>query len=505
LYEPEAVQVLVFLSRGGILGDRKILGESAVKQYLKKDEEFIHEGNNLFVFQRTAITSEDFDNDEGPWTEISMRNIDLVVKKIETDGEKRKRKLETQLKDYQYIGSLSFIMAGSKKNYWIEPEVDLTSVLGDASARESFFKGISSTLKLDMLNQSLFGGEDIYGSSIDAFPFDVNLYAFRTKDKKEKRNTTSPPRHLLLDYDIEEESSDSVMDGPSSFSTPESQSFSLDDSSQEETETKSSSDSKGFQYKNQLNIVMKTIIRFMGYHLTFWHLNRENFEKNKKNAARIRKDIQVLQGGINTLLVEDESAKKKISLRKKSKKGKPSLTEDDIIYRSSVYSSNLCEIDENVSNVILFLNDRAGIIEGMESEAQFDKLEEVAELSQIIIPLSDQLSGGRKNVIQSFEILRSNLTNSQNRLRNTIDVFNSYRESKRRMSQKKTTFILNIIFAAFAIYELADYVGNFILFGQSSDNDWLTSLGLFIAGIGILLVLFMIIYFFMLKIIWKEE
>ena len=73
------------------------------------------------------------------------------------------------------------------------------------------------------------------------------------------------------------------------------------------------------------------------------------------------------------------------------------------------------------------------------------------------------------------------------------------------MGQKKTTFILNIIFAAFAIYELADYVGNFILFGQSSDNDWLTSLWLFIAGIGILLVLFMIIYFFMLKIIWKEE
>lgn len=495
--------MLVFLSRGGILGDRKILGKSTVSQYLRKDEESIQEGNNLFIFRRNPITSEDFDNDEGSWTEISMRNIDLNLKKIQTDGEKRKQKLETQLEDYQYIGALSFIIAGSKKNYWIEPEVDLTSVLGDASARESFFKGISSTLKLDMLNQSTFGGEDIYGSRIDAFPFDVNLYAFRSKDKK--GNTTSPLTELLLDYDVEENSSDTVMESPASYTTPEPQSFSFGDNAQEEKEATSSSDQKGFQYKNQIDILLKTITRFMGYNLAFWHLKRENFEKYKKNAARIRKDIQVLQGGINTLLVEDESAKKKISLSKSKKKSSSSLTEDDIIYRSSVYSSNLCEIDENVSNLILFLNDRAGIIEGMESEAQFDKLDEVAELSHVLIPLSDQLSGVRKNVIQSFDILRSNLTNSQNRIRNTIDVFNSYRESKRRMSQKKTAFILNIIFAAFAIYELADYVGNFILFGQNPDNDWLTSLWLFLAGIGILLVLFMIIYFFMLKKIWKED
>jgi len=102
--------------------------------------------------------------------------------------------------------------------------------------------------------------------------------------------------------------------------------------------------------------------------------------------------------------------------------------------------------------------------------------------------------------------LRSNLSNSQNRLRNTIDVFNSYRESKRRMNQKKTANMLNIVFVALAIIEMADFFAGFTTYALSKDPyDWVGAGAMFLIAIGFLLIIALFIYIFLLRKMWKAE
>ena len=403
------------------------------------------------------------------------------------------------------MGSLSFLVCGTTTNYWIEPEVNLSAVISDASARETFFTGMSSTLKLDILNQGIFASDEIRGNRINSLPFNVNLFAFRSENTKEVRHKNLLPTHILLDYDVDDDSDTGTDEMSGNMFSNQSQTpFSYGDDRGDE-KSAASSEKKDIHYRTHMENLVKTISRFMGYHLAFSHLFSNDHKKYKKNAAQIRDNIQGLQSNINSILLKDEAGEKKKKGSKTAKSG--SLpTEDDIIYSSSVFSSSLTEIDENVSNLILFLTDRFGKVERTETEAQFDRMEEVPELGDVLISLSDEMKSWRDTILKSFSRLRSNLSNSQNRLRNTIDVFNSYRESKRRKNQKKTANMLNIVFIALAIIELSDFFSGLITYALSQEPyDWAGAGAMFLVAIGFLLIIAIFIYIFVLRKMWKEE
>ncbi len=417
-------------------------------------------------------------------------------------GKKRRNKLESRFRDHDFVGSLQFFVCGTTKNYWIEPEVNLSAVISDASARETFFTGMSSTLKLDILNQGIYASDEIRGNRINSLPFDVNLFAFRSGSKKQGDPENILPTHILLDYDVDDDSGDTTESKAGNmFSNQSETPFTYGHDAPEE-KSAASSGKKDTYYRTHMENLVKAVSRFMGHHLTFNHLFQNNHLEYKKNAAQIRDNIQGLQSNINSILLEDEEGKKK----KKKKKSTPVPTEDDIIYSSSVFSSGLTEIDENVSNLILFLTDRFGKVERTETETQFDRMEEVPELGDVLISLSDEMKSWRETILKSFSRLRSNLSNSQNRLRNTIDVFNSYRESKRRKNQKKTANMLNIVFIALAIVELSDFFSGLITYALGQEPyDWAGAGAMFLVAIGFLLIIAFFIYIFVLRKMWKEE
>ena len=437
---------------------------------------------------------------------ISIKVIDENLGTMAAEGKKRRKKLESLFREHNYVGTLSFLVCGTTPNYWIEPEVNLSAVISDASARETFFTGMSSTLKLDILNQGIYASDEIMGNSINSLPFDVNLFAFRSGNSNEGSHKDVLPTHILLDYDVDDDSTDAAEDMPGNMFSNQAQTpFTYGDDSGEEKPT-ASSEKKDIYYRTHMENLVKTLSRFMGYHLTFGHLFKNNHKEYKKSAAQIRENIQGLQSNINSILLKDEEGKKKKKAGSKTAKSGALPTEDDIIYSSSVFSSSLTEIDENVSNLILFLTDRFGKVERTESEAQFDRMEEVPELGDVLISLSDEMKSWRGTVLKSFTRLRSNLSNSQNRLRNTIDVFNSYRESKRRKNQKKTANMLNFVFVALAIIELSDFFSGLITYALGQEPyDWAGAGAMFLVAIGFLLFIALLIYIFVLRKMWKAE
>ena len=489
---------MAFLSQG-ITDETRKRELSDPSKYLKEDEEFIQEGNSIYIFSRRPVISKEQDDDKETWKEISIMDIHETLNKINSWSKSRSRELDSKMTNHSYIGSFSVLICGSKKNYWLESQVDLSDIIGNAEARETFFSGMSSNLKLDILNQGIFGSDDISGNTINSLPFEANLYAFRGEGGAGSKSISSIPTHLLLDFDVEEEEDDTENDMNSTSFSPGQFMTHSEGETRDESKT-SSRDKKDIHFKTHIKNIIRTISSFMGSHMAFQSVFRENFNQYKKKAAKIRKSIQGLQSDINGILLGDDE-KKKI----KKGTGRSTLpTEDDIIYSSSVYSSSLTEIDENVSNLILFLTERRGNIERMEIEAKLDNPKEVPSLGDTIEKFTEQLKVWRENILNSFDKLRRNLTNSQNRLRNTIDVFSTYRESKRRRGQKKMANTLNFIFSALAIVELSDFLGGLVTYGLTH-NDWAGAGIMFLQAFSFLLVIALFIYIFVLRNIWKEK
>jgi len=497
--------VLVFLSKSVISEDRIGKETTNISDHLVEGEEHFQEGNSLFIIKKTIVEPDEPADNASPWKEVSMKVIDETLESMAAGEKKRRSKLESVLRSYDYIGSLSFLVCGTTKNYWIEPEVDLSAVIGDATARETFFTGMSSTLKLDILNQGIFVSDEIRGNRINSVPFDVNLYAFRPGNTNERSRENILPTNILLDYDVDDDSKNSSEDTPGGMFSNQSQTpFSYDDDGGEEKKT-TTPEIKDIHYRTHMENLIKIISRFMAYHLVFNHFFQNDHKEFQKNAAQMRENIQGLQSNINSILLKDEEGKKKKAGSKAAKSG-ALPTEDDIIYSSSVFSSSLTEIDENVSNLILYFTDRFGKVERTETEAQFDRMEEVPELGDVLISLSDEMKTWRETVLTSFSRLRSNLSNSQNRLRNTIDVFNSYRESKRRKNQKKTANMLNFVFVALAIIELSDFFSGLITYALGQEPyDWAGAGVMFLIAISFLLLIALMIYIFLLRKMWKAE
>ena len=494
------LQVLAFLSQG-IIDESKKNDKLIPSDHLQEGEEYIQERNSLFILLKRPVIFEEGDNPETPWKEISIKDIHKTLKDIDSKSKTRRAQLESRFSNYTFVGSFSVLICGSKKNYWLEPEVDLSAIIGDAEARETSFIGMSSTTKLDILNQGIFGSDNISGNIINSLPFEANLFSFKGEGAVGAKSIGSIPTYLLLDYDVAED--DDLTENnmnTSTFSAPHS--FTITGGEPGDGIKTTSMAKKDIHYKTHINNILKTITGFMGYHLAFQNLYKNNFNQYKKNAARIREDIQGLQSDINGILLGDAETKRRKSKTGVVKGSKP--TEDDIIYSSSVFSSSFTEIDENVSNLILFLTDRGGTVERMEDEAKLDSLKEAPLLGNVITKLTEELKVWRGNILTSFERLRRNLTNSQNRLRNTIDVFNTYRESKRRKGQKRMANTLNFIFSALAIIELSDFLGGLVTYGLSN-NDWSGAGIMFLEAVGFLLLIALFIYIFVLRKMWKEK
>jgi len=516
LFDPEVVSIHVYISKSLLTGEGQVGKKTYLSDHLGENEEFIQEGNAVFVISRTKI--EDDEGDEGLWKEVSIRNMEEVLNRARKDGVERQEQLVKHLGTYQFIGTLEILSCGSNKNYWTEPQVDLSAFLADAKARETFSMGMSSTLKIDILNQAIYHSEEIRGAAIRSLPFDVTLFAFPEDDQQLSGSGAGLPTRLFLDYDIEEESDEHSSGSPESMSLMDD----LDGISiitdggvhdgsywpgnpppPEDDDKGTGQEKEGIRYRTHIDGLLNMLSRYIGFQMAFKYLHSENLNDYMRSAAKIRKDIQGLQSDINALLLADEGGKKtKAGTGKGSKEGRLP-TGDDIIYRSSVYTSSITEIDENVSNMTLFLNDRNGIIERIESEANLTKLEE-GEMTDIAANLPDELKSWRSSIISSFDRLMRNLSNSQDRLRNTIDVFNTYRESKRRKSQKRTANTLNLIFSALAIIELSDFVGGLVTYALTH-NDSMGALVMFGEALGVLLFFALIIYLLVLRKFWKED
>lgn len=479
LYRPEAVRVVFFLTedlgRGEVGKGVRSLSEMTL------GEDYILEGSGLFVILRKPIASgdgEDQSLEEG-WRKVSLKDIDETFSKVKTDGDRKRKELKEQLSGFVHIGDVSLLVCGNRGGYWTESQLELDSPFAEGKGQS--LTEMSSVLKLDVLNRTLFHSKTIMTCQFDMFSHPVEMFAFRTEGTKKIGGRSFLPGNILLSYEVGSEEA-SVSEGG----------FSLEAS----LGSDGTPDSEGeASYRADIGDLVKLASRYVGHHLSFQHLYRESYKEYQKEVAGIRRDIQYLQRNINRILMGDEGRKRK--------RGEIPLSEDDIIYRSSVYSSDLTEINEDVSTYVLFLNDLNRTIERMEGEMGFGGGLEVPGLRDATVSLSDEMQEGRRTTLMSFEKLSRDVLSLQNRLKNSVDVFNTYRESSRRSSQKRMANTLNIIFAALAVIELSDFIGGLVIFGLDK-NNWASALRLFGIACAFLLLIAFFIYIFVLRKIWSE-
>lgn len=506
LFDPEVITVYMYLAKSVLAGESPVGEKLSLSGLLKENESYIQEGNSVLLILRERVSRDD--DGGGLWKNISLQTVERALDAAEQGGNKRRRGLERHLGKHDFIGSIQMIICGSKKNFWTEPQVDISAFLADAQVRETFFTDMSSTLRIDLLNRAIFHSEEMSGGRIKSLPFDATLFAFPTEDHQGSGSSAKVPTRLFIDYDVERESEAKVLSGGGLVGYVDDFDGITIVQDEAEVEMKlpepppdQAPDKEDLSYRPHLDDLITIIARYMGFQLTFLHLYSGNYKRYKKNAARIRKEIQGLQSDINALLLADDRGKKAVGSKTRGKGKLP--TGDDIIYRSSVYSSSITEIDESVSNMTLFLNDRSGIMDRIETEVHFDRGDE-SNLSDFMVYLPEELEGGREGIISAFARLVKNLSNSQDRLRNTIDVFTTYRESKRRKQQKKTVNRLNLIFSALAIVELADFIGGLVTYAMGHD-DWGGAMMMFAQAFGFLLFIAFIIYLVFIRRFWKEN
>lgn len=316
---------------------------------------------------------------------------------------------------------------------------------------------MTSTVRIVLLNNELFSSPTILGNTMESHRFAPNIYSFLPPVKKGTSESVSPKTYMI-EYEAKEEGSfGKEEEGPS---------------------------------EHVIREFASTLIRFIGLHLNFISLYKKEYRTYQKSAPRIRERIQRLNRKIDSLLRGTPTSKKE-------KKGEDG-GEVALLHTASVCFTNLMELDENLSNNILYLNDGISTVERMEADLGTKKIDESAGGTMVINPLTQHLLTMRNTIIFAFTNLRENIENSHTRLRNTVDSFKTYQENRRRAVSEKSEKTFNTVFILLAILTIGDAVGNFLVYAKET-GDWLGAAVGFSGVLVVLILVFGLIYYLVLR------
>ncbi len=487
MYSPVITSFLVFFNKDKKYNTGQML-KHLQKKVLKDGERLLHQDRLILFALRdetlggnlgeTRNNVNDFiavDPEEISKKRIRMTNIAIS----------RSRSIGKKVKGINYVGHFSIIHCGSKKEYWTDAQVDILNGPGGNQKGESVYGGMTSVLNLDIMNNICFNAEDIYTSKVRTPILNMKIFGFKKgilkKDSFIDVISDAPiPKNYFMTYDHH----DGLFTG---------------DGLGSETKSKVNLREGGDYFDNVLidksgirSQFSKTVDRvgiYIGYHVFLDFFNRDELLDSMKEVKAIRKNIHKLQKDIDIIL--------------EMKKVRKHRKDYHVIYDSSVYSAQLTEINENMATNVLFLRERQRLIQDFETEEQFHSLKKPTAMSDMIRDLQSEFNNWRDKILRDADMVARTIGDLQDRLRNVVEVFNTYRESVRRKNQRRLNYGMNIIFAALALVEMSDFIGGLIIYALNH-QDYITALEMFLEIFIVLIIVGFLLNLFVQKKIWDS-
>jgi hypothetical protein len=434
-----------------------------VRKELEPDQSAQNKPEGVDVLKHVRTLGMDKRSSQDGWMEAPVEGIKEAIKVLETSG---KLITGTCLKenDVSHVGTYTVLFCGSKKNYWLESNINVSDIIKGGKAARNI-RQISSTRRLDDLTEILTGTRQYRGNALGLTATPSTLFGIGTISYTQMENF---PGLFLMDLLFEPET---------------------DEEAKEMSE----------KFIPKQDVLTVQLGRFLAYYSWLCAHHRTQYRDVDKQAFNMRQEALSIQDRIFNL---QKTAGGDSKGRTDTKVDEMTREEEEkLLTTASITFSAVTKLEQTIGyNMYLTF----GNSKSMEDivEAVGPKKLEVAEMdTQPVSSLFDEFLRYADSVNVSYQRLRDDVNNTQSTLRNALDVLRTFIEHQQRKlsdRQSKMLFLLTMVFAAFGIADALSNLLAYYLSDLTMKGAIYTALA-FSFSIVVSLLGFLIFYFAFIK------
>jgi len=487
LYRPTLIHYLIFLKE-------KKVGKTTVKEdpikvsfeeEFAKDSQVTEEAEYIIVeihkelktqyeqeskkggIQRVDNVGIVGGSDDGPgaegWAIIEPTMLLNQINYIKTSGEKTAQQTLKDNDFLRYIGNYTLTCCGSKKNYWLETQIDVRGFLKGGKARQ--LKGMTAKSRIKSLNWMLTGANQFRGDALGVTGTPSNLYGFGN-----------------ISYRLMEQFKGL---------------FLVDITMESEGETESAAE-LGERYKGRTETVSRSIGKFLAFHSLLMNHNKMEYNDVDRQANILRREVLRIQERIFNLQKAGQDSK---SADKLTDMKKMQSEEEDLLTSASITFSTVTRLEQEIGTNLYTCFGLNKSLEEITDTMAPTRIDTAEGEFEPVSSLFDEFNRFNDSVTVSYEMLRDNVNITQTTLRNSLEVLRTFIEHQRsRISdlQSKTFSIILVIFACFGIADALSNLLAFYISDRSVEAAALTA-GAFVFSMMFSLMIFAILYIVIIK------
>ena len=398
------------------------------------------------------------------WVDIEATVLLKYITKIKESGETTAQRTLKDNAFLRFIGSYTVLCCGSKKNYWLETQIDVKGFMKGGKDRR--LKEVSSTSRIKSLNWIISGTNLFRGNILGVTGTPSKLFGFGSISYRQMENFKGI---FLADIPLESEG-----DTEGSVELVE-------------------------RYKNRMETTTSNLGKLLAYHSMLLNHNKMEYTRVDKQANILRNEVLNIQERIfNLQKSAGETTKKTDELKDLSRMR---AEEEDLLTSASITFSAVTRLEQTIGTNMYTSFGLNKSLEEILDAMDAKRIETLEGEFEPVPSLFDEFNRFTDSVNVAYEMLRDNVNITQTTLRNSLEVLRTFIEHQRGKVADLQSRTFSIILVIFACFGIADALSNVLAYyiGDRTMEALFWTIGAFVFSMAFSLMIFVILYIWIIK------